>query len=683
MALHPLDWAVILVAIVAVVGIGLVKSKSAGQSVDNFFLSGRTLPWWLTGTSMVATSFSIDTPLFVTGIVRQDGIWKNWLWWCYLVGGMLAVFLFARWWRRGGVMTKAELAELRYGGRDGKLLRGVLGVLHATIVNTLILSWVLLAAAKVMEVLLGVPKEWALLVCCSGALLYSMTSGFWGVVLTDLPQLVIAMTGAVVLAALSWDAVGGVAGVQAALAAATAGSASVGAVGGAVGGFPTHALDLLPPTGAGSVFDASFWTVPLATLAVYLGISWWAVENVDGSGATVQRIAASRDERQGVLAVLWFNFAHYALRPWPWILVALASLVVLPPLELRAPAAGTVRSVDADGLVIALDGAADHAGAVHAPGASVTAIARVEFAVEGSPPEWQPEAVVRADATVQEGQVVARTDPEKAYVAMMRRYLPAGLLGLVIAGLLAAFMSTVDTHVNLAASFFVNDVWRRFVKPGRSDRHYVAVARWASAGAMALGALLAWQSDSISTLFVFFLAFLAGVGPVYVMRWFWWRVRAAHEIVAMFASAATATALTFWWGQGWPAGPLAPDGVLSDAGRTCLVAAVSITAVLVASLFIPAADPRALLPFYRRIRPMGFWGPVAALAPEVVRPRGELGAAIAGVLGGLALVWGAMLALGLWLLERGAQAAVAAAVAFLGAALVRWALARIGAERGR
>jgi Na+/proline symporter len=663
MRLATLDWLVIGLYVAAVVLIGAAYARRAGRNVEEFFLSGRTLPWWITGTSMVATSFAADTPLVVTGWVRDGGIWKNWIWWCFLMSGVLSVFLFARWWRRGGVMTKAELAELRYGGRDGRLLRGVLGALHASVMNTLILCWVLLAAAKIMDVLLGMDKIQALVIASSIAMLYSLLAGFWGVVLTDLPQFAMAVIGAVVLAVVSWAAVGGVEGVSLALASTR--------------GPDDHTLSFFPTPGPGGLFDASFWSSSVAALAVYLGVSWWAVENVDGSGAAVQRIAASRDERQGMLAVLWFNVAHYALRPWPWILVALASLVVLPTVELTAPVSGVVASADSGAVVIRPAAAgADTAAGGEADSAVEVADVAVPLILPQGSDDWRPRPRVKAGDAVTAGDVVAVTDSERAYVVMMARYLPVGILGLAVAALIAAFMSTIDTHVNLAASFFVNDVWRRFIAPDRVPSHYVLVARLASAGVMCLGAVLAWQADSISDLFLFFLAFLGGVGPVYVARWLWWRVRAVHEIVAMLASAAATTVLTFGVPDGWHDGPLAPGGVLAPEGRLCLVVATSLLATLAVLPFVRAPDPRSLVDFYRRVRPMGAWGPVAALAPDVVRPR-ELLPVVVGVLGALACILGAMLGAGLWLLARGDEAAVAVAVAVAGTAGVRWSLARL------
>lgn len=656
--LHALDWAILAGFFALMLWIGVRYSGRASRSLDEYFLTGRSLPWWLAGTSMVATSFSCDTPLLISGWVRDFGVWKNWAWWCYAISGCLQVFLFARWWRRARVMTKAELVELRYGGRAGRILRGTLGALHALLTNTLILAWVLLAAAKISQQIFGVDKLWALAFACLLSLFYSVTAGLWGVVVTDLVQFALAMAGAAVLGGIAWQEIGGLAGVQAASAS---------------GAFGPETLALFPPHGPGGLLDASFWTVSLAAAGVYLGVSWWAVESVDGAGAAVQRIAASRDERAGLLAVLWFNVAHYALRPWLWIVVGLASLLVLPTIEVRASAAGRVHAADERTLVLARADGSEIRVALDAPPATA---------------DWRP--VLRsglAGRTVAAGDVLARTDAESAYVVMLRRYLPVGLLGLVVASLVAAFMSTIDTHVNLAASFFVNDVYRRFLRPAASTRHLLLVARLASAGALAIGALIAAQSESIRDLFALFLALLAGVGPVYLLRWVWWRVRASTELVAMGASVAATLALTHGPAAtasrngAWALGPLAPEGVLSPEGRVLLVMLFSLACALTALCVTRAPEPRALVEFYRRVRPVGAWGPVRALCPEV-EPARDLGAALLGSAGGLALVYGLMLAPGFWLLARPLALLAALACALVGALAVARALRRLGAPDG-
>ncbi len=644
MQLAPLDWLIVGSYLVASMWIGLVASRRAGESVDEFFLSGRRLPWWIAGTSMIATSFAADTPLVVTGWVRDFGIWQNWQWWCFATSGFLGTFLFARYWRRGAVMTTAELAELRYGGKGAAVLRGVVGFYHAFVKNELVLAWVLLAGMKIMDVLVGGHPLVAIVVLCLIALAYSTSAGLLGVVLTDLPQFVLTMVGAIVLAVIVWSELGGIAGVLA----------------GAGDAISPETVALLPPPGPGGPFDASFWTAPVAALAIFLCVQWWANENVDGGPIAVQRIAAAKDERHGMLAFLWFNVAHYALRPWPWIAVALASLAVLPPIVVRAPVAGEVGAASATAIEIRSPG-----------GGEVVTTVRLD---EHADPYWRPRPIrtLAEGEAIAAGAVLARTDSERAYPAMMAKYLPVGLLGLVVASLLAAFMSTVDTHVNLASSFFVNDIYRRFVRRDAGPGHYVLVARLAGVGVLALGAFVAWQADSIAKLFTLFLSLLSGIGPVYVLRWLWWRVKASTELTAMAASWATTLVLSLDHPRlsiPFAATALSPGGELSDAGRIAIVVLVSLAAALVSLAVTARPDPRSLVAFYRRVRPLGAWGPVRELAPDVVAPRdGWL--VLVAILGGIAATYGAMFALGLFLLARGTDAWVALVVAAAGTSAV-------------
>jgi Na+/proline symporter len=646
--LHALDWAILVVYFAATLWIGVRYAGKASKSLDEYFLSGRSLPWWLAGTSMVATSFSCDTPLLIAGWVRDYGIWKNWAWWCYAVSGCLQVFLFSRWWRRAGVMTKAELVELRYGGAGARALRGTLGALHALVTNTMIMAWVLLAAAKIASALFDVDKVWAVAIASALAASYSVLAGLWGVVMTDLVQFVLAMAGAAVLGSVSWQHIGGAEGVR---AAAEAGDLSA------------EMLAFFPPGGPGGWFDASFWTVSLAAACVYLGVSWWAVESIDGAGAAVQRIAAARNERAGLLATLWFNVAHYALRPWLWIVVGLASSLLLPTLVVPAPHAGTLHSIEPNALVLA-----DERGGT------------TRLALDAAPAaaDWRPAPLpgLAPGKKVVAGETLARTDSESAYVVMLKRYLPVGLLGLVVASLVAAFMSTIDTHMNLAASFFVNDVYRRFVVPTGSNAEHILAARLASLGALGIGALIALVSDSIRDLFLYLMALLGGVGPVYLLRWVWWRVRASTELAAMAASVLATVVLSHGSLGEWRLGPLSPEGVLAPEGRVLVVVSFSLACALLSLLVTPAPDPRTLVDFYRRVRPVGAWGPVRALCPEVAPPR-ELGACLRGSVGGLLLVYGLMLAPGFWLLERHGELAAASASAALGAWMVRGALRRL------
>ncbi len=657
MHLAPLDWIVILGYVAFALAVGVVYARRAGKDVDQFFLSGRSLPWWMAGTSMIATSFAADTPLLVSGWVRDGGIWKNWEWWCYAVGGACVVFFFARWWRRGGVMTKAELIELRYhGDEQAPALRGTLGVIHAGVMNTLVICWVMLAAKKIFEGLypeLADDSPYALGGAAVIALAYALSAGFWGVVVTDFVQFGMAMVGGVLLAWFSWDAVGGGAGVVAAVDATP--------------DLPASTLRVLPAVGPGGPLSAEFWTAGVATLAVFLGVSWWAVEGIDGAAVAVQRIAASRDEREGLLATLWFQVAHYALRPWLWILVGLASLVVLPTKHVDAPVDGRLVGVSAQELVIAPAGGGE---AVRLPLADSP-----ELAAQG----WSalPTKAVKSGAVTEvvAGQRLAATDDERAYVAMMVRYLPAGLLGLVVASLLAAFMSTIDTHVNLASSYFVNDVYRRFLVPEADAHHYVRVARVASAVVLALGTGFALASDSVRDLFTFFLAFLSGVGPVYVARWLWWRVRARTEIAAMCTSAAVSTYLSFVFE--WPATVFGNDpGTVANPARVLIVVSASLVVAGLVTLLSPKPDPRRLADFYRRVRPIGWWGPVRELCPDV-RTDAERLPAVVGALSAVALTYGSILAIGLGFLERGGDALRALPFVAAGAVGVAWSLRRL------
>jgi SSS family solute:Na+ symporter len=627
MHLHAIDWAILAIYLVAMIAIGFKYAKRAESSVEEFFVSGRNLPWWLAGTSMVATTFSADTPLVIGGWVRDFGIWKNWAWWCYAVSGLITAFLFARYWRRLGVLTTAELAERRYGGREAGVLRGLFAFFQAGVYNVCVLAWVLLAAYKIMDVLFGVDRATAIAAACAITLFYSLLSGFWGVVVTDFVQFLVAISGAICLAVITWSEIGGAPAVRDAVAAGT------------VNGDLLH---FLPRPGGESILDPAFFTPAVAMVCVYLGVSWWAAESVDGGSYIIQRIVACRNERHGMLAQLWYNVAHHALRPWPWILVAVASLLVFPSREVQAPVSGTVVHRSVEHLRIESDD-----GAIH------------EVKLAENEPIWRavvlPEIATGAQKRVEAGQVIARTDSERAYPAMIAKYLPVGLLGLVLASLLAALMSTIDTHVILASSYVVNDLYRRFLVPVQSDKHYVFVGRIAGIAVMTLGALVAWQSESISALFFLATSLLAGIGPAYLLRWIWWRVRARAEIAALLTSSAT-TAFVEWNDDRLPLGPLLDSsGLVTAEGRLVVVAAASLLVALLVTWLSPKPDPKSLVTFYETVRPIGFWGPVRALT--AARPRAsELRFALTGAAASFVAIFGLLFGVGHWIFHEPSQA---------------------------
>ncbi len=452
MQLTALDWWVMALYGVIVLAVGLFFTRRAGEDTTEYFLAGRRLPWWVLGTSLVATTFSTDTPNLVTDIVRNGGVAGNWVWWAFCITGMMTVFFYAKLWRRSGVITDMEFYELRYSGGPAAFLRGFRAVYLGVFFNVMIMATVTLAAIKIGGVLLGVDRYTVVLVAGAVTLVYSATSGLWGVVATDVLLFVLAMTGSVAAAvvAVNLPEVGGL-----------------------------HALMSNPALEGRLSFLPDFGD-PRSALAVFIvpvAVQWWSTwypgAEPGGGGYAAQRMLAARDESHALKSVLWFNVAHYALRPWPWILVALASILVYPTLQ------------------------------------------SIQSAFPGLDP-----AILGHDL---------------AYPAMLV-FLPAGLLGLVAASLAAAYMSTISTHLNWGASYVVQDVYRRFIAPEAGDRHYVMVARLTTVGLTVLMGLVAlWLQNALQA-FQILLQIGAGTGLVFLLRWFWWRINAWSEISAMVIS---------------------------------------------------------------------------------------------------------------------------------------------------
>ena len=582
MRLTPLDWIVVAGYGLVALAVGLAFSRRAGSGTTEFFLSGRRLPWWLLGTSMVATTFSTDTPNLVTDLVRTGGVSANWAWWAFLITGMCTVFFYARLWRRSGVFTDMGFYELRYSGRPAAFLRGFRALYLGVFFNVMIMATVTLAAIKIGGVLLGLDKYATVLVAGGITVLYSAGAGLWGVVVTDLLLFFVAMTGSVAAAvyALRQPEVGGLAGLVS---------------------HPEIAprLPLLP--------DFTDWRVAVPLFVIPLAVQWWSTwypgAEPGGGGYVAQRMLAARDERESMRAVLWFNVAHYALRPWPWILVALASLAVYPTL--------------------------DSLGAAF--------------------PHLDP-SILRDDL---------------AYPAMLV-FLPPGLLGLVVASLAAAYMSTISTHLNWGASYVVDDVYRRFVAPDREDRHYVAAGRVVTVALIALAMLVSlWLQNALQA-FQILLQIGAGTGLVFLLRWFWWRVNAWSEISGMVVSFAVAVWFQFLHGRLGFA-PVHPSAQLV-IGVTMTTAAW-----LFVTLITPPADRATLQAFYDRIRPYGRGWRTVVDVSSGAPPAGGVAAGLAGWALGCAVVYSALFGTGYLLYGR----PLAAATSFLVAALSAAGLFRV------
>lgn len=466
MQLTSIDWIVVAVYFALNLAIGFYYMRRASGNVSEFFLSGRSVPWWLAGTSMVATTFGADTPLVVTGLIYHQGIAGNWLWWSFALSGMLTVFFFAPLWRRSQVLTDIEFAELRYSGKPSAFLRGFRALYLALPVNTIIMGWVNLAMVKVLTLTLGLQTTksqlTAVFICLALTLAYNAVSGLWAVLWTDLVQFVLKMSMVILLAVFAVHAIGGMHGLTDQVHAFDV----------------THGRDTLafvPSTGS------SFFLSFLVLMSLNWWASWYPGAEPGGGGYIAQRIFSAKDEKNGLGATLWFNIAHYAIRPWPWIATALVALVLLPS------------PTDAQGGM------------------------------------------------------------EGAYIWVMVHYLPPSLRGLMLAGFAAAYMSTIGTHLNLGASYLVNDMYGRFLKPGQSERHYVAASRWATVFVALLSVAATWYMQthgaSIANAWKFLLALGAGAGLVFILRWYWWRINAWSEISAMTAAATISLTLESEFGM--------------------------------------------------------------------------------------------------------------------------------------
>jgi len=575
MTLTNLDWTIVAVYFLFVLVIGIAVSRKATSNVTDFFLSGRNMPWWLLGVSMVATTFSADTPNLVTGLVREQGVAGNWAWRAFLITGMLTVFVYAKLWRRSMVVTDVEFYELRYSGKAAAFLRGFRALYLGLIFNVLVMGTVSLAAIKFGEIVLGMPGWLTLLIAGSITIAYSTLGGLKAVIITDFVQFVLAMIGSVwaCLYILGLPEIGGLDGLLA--------NADVIAK-----------TSILP-----DFSDPSIW-VPI--LIVPLAVQWWASyypgAEPGGGGYIAQRMFSAKDEKNAVGATLLFNVAHYALRPWPWILIALASLIIFPDLE----------------------------------------------------------QISQTFPNLSEDKV----GHDVAYPAMLT-LLPSGLLGLVAASLVAAFMSTMSTQLNLGASYLVNDVYQRFINPTASQKQLVRAGQGFTVISAFLGLGLGLVLTDATQAFNLLLLLGAGTGLIYILRWFWWRINAMTEIVAMIASLFVAGYFTF-----------IDHGI--EGWKTIMIGALLTTIIWIIATFVtPATDEETLRAFHQKIKPGGNgWNAVLdrARSQGVTMEPGEGGLAL-GVLCmliGTFTVYAALFATGNWIYGNITPALIMTLVSIVG-----------------
>jgi len=622
MLLKPIDWGIIAAFFVISLVIGLIVARRAGSSMREYFIAGGRMPWWLLGVSMVATTFSTDTPNLVSDIVRTHGVSGNWMWWSFLLTGMLTVFVYAKLWRRSGIMTDVEFYELRYSGKSAAFLRGFRAIYLGLIFNVIIMGSVSLAAIKIGAILLGITPVQTVLIAGCATVIYSSLGGLQGVLLTDFLQFSLAMIGSVAAAviALRHPDVGGLAGLLSNETLQTK-------------------LSLIPDPADHSVF--------ITLLVIPLLVSWWSVwypgSEPGGGGYIVQRMLAAKDENNSLGAVFLFNAAHYALRPWPWIIVALCSMVVFPNIDALKAA-----FPDAEGVV----------------------------------------------------------GNDLGYPAMLT-FLPSGILGMMVAALAAAYMSTISTHLNWGASYLVHDVYERFLRPDATDREYVWVGRVVTLVLMVLMAVVALRLESALDSFQIILQIGAGTGLLFILRWFWWRINAFSEITAMVVSfivavffrligpngnniigsklaaflVAVGTAIGEM-NEGFKArlvsfadvvGIQIVDGnSIVIAPSTQLILGVTITTVawILVTLLTSPTKKETLIKFYQKVYPGGpGWRPVV----EEARAQGieglslawQMPTALACIALGVTAIYSTLFATGYWLYGRTAAASIMTALACL------------------
>ena len=591
-----LDWLVVGLYLAATLALGVYLARRASGSMESFFVSGRSLPWWLAGTSMAATTFSIDTPLYIAGVVGTRGIAGNWEWWCFLFAHAALIYVFARLWRRSEVITDAEIIELRYGGASAAWLRGIKAFLFAVPINCIGMGYAMLAARKVVEGLgvlesLGInpdqpvfgldPKLLTMLAITLFVLVYAGFAGLWGVVATDFFQFFLGLGGAIAVAAFAVTdvRVGGLSGLVQKAQALT----------------DFDALAFTPfEWGGGGLLDVGMGAaagISAATFFAYVGLQWWTFRRSDGGGEFVQRLVSVRTEAEAEKAAWLFNGLNYVVRTWPWVLVALAALVLYPDLE----------------------------------------------------------------------------DKQLGYPRMMLDFLPVGVLGLVVASLVAAFMSTISTSINWGASYLTNDLYRRFIRPAAPDAELVLVGRVCSALITAIAATAAFFFDDVAVVFRLVIAIGTGPGVVLILRWFWWRINAWAELAAMVGGFLAGLVVNLnVFGFAWIGG-------LDFGQQLLLIVALSAACWVTAMLVTPPEPEPVLERFYRKVRPGGpGWrrqraqtglAPLQSLQTDVLR---TLAAAL--------VLFGGMFAVGGFLLLKpdvGLGALLAAVAGLLGLRALR------------
>ncbi len=596
MTLSLIDWIIVAVSLLICFVPALFFGKRAGKNTSEFFASGRSVPWWLAGLSMVATTFSSDTPNLVTDIVRRNGVAGNWVWWAFVLTGVATVFFYARLWRRSGVLTDLEFYEIRYSGKAASFVRGFRSIYLGLFFNCMIMASVNLAACKIAGILFGLDRWQTLLAVGVLNVVFATHSGLWGVLVIDMIQFFIKMTAVIAAAyfAVQLPQVGGLSGLVEKLSTASG-----------PGGI--NYLNVLPDF-------TSNWDIAIAVFIMPIAVQWWAVwypgAEPGGGSYIAQRMLASKSEKDALGAVLFFNIAHYVLRPWPWILVALASILVYPQLS----------------------------------------------DIQTAFPNLDPTLLGH----------------DIAYPAMLK-FLPVGFIGLMVGGLIAANSSTILTHLNWGASYLVHDFYRRFLKRDANEKHYVMAGRLATVGLFFVSSGMVFLLESAKDAFDIILQVGAGTGLLYLLRWFWWRINAWCEVVAMVSSFIISLVLLVLKQNGYP--------VSTHIGLIVTVIFTTICWVITAYVG-PQTDRATLISFYKKARPFGpGWKKVRADAgiteSEARSSHENIPLSLLGWVAGCTAIWSSLFTVGNFLYGRLPMAFVLLAVMIVSSGVLIYVVNRL------
>jgi Na+/proline symporter len=595
--LETLDWAIVIGCLAFFVFLGIRFREKSSGGLAGFFLGGRNMPWYLAGVSMVATTFAADTPLWVTEKIAQHGVSGNWLWWNMLIGGMLTTFFFARLWRRANIITELELLEIRYSGKVAQWLRGVRAVYLGLFMNVVIIGWVNAALISILEVFFEIPYEtafWFTLAAMALVAVYSSIAGLLGIAITDFVQFIIAMAGSIILAVVvvNQPEIGGISGLKAQL--------------------PAWRFNMLPQLGGASDVAVGTFSLTAGAFFSYIVLQWWASwypgNEPGGGGYISQRMMGAKDEKNAVYSSLFFQIAHYCLRPWPWIIVGLCALVLYPDLPVE--------------------------------------------------------------------------ESRKGFIMAMRDFLPVGFKGLLLAGFLSAYMSTISTQLNWGSSYLTNDLYKRFIKPAPAvseklsgqdpnaahpENHYVIAGRVITVLIMLVAAYATTKITMIDEAAQFLIASGAGLGMVLILRWYWWRINAWSELSATLAPFAGLLLAKYWLPSFMPANFEAQNG-------SFIFTVLFTTVVWLAVTFITRPTQATVLQsFYQRIQPGGWWGPYKMQSENNGQKIPYL---FISWLSGVALTYGILFFMGYFILQENSLAFIWASVSVLSFFVLRLAMKR-------